>query len=168
MTGNLEVMTAGEVKSHSSIDRFLVVFHSPTGNAETGPLACRSEKTGRVRRCNANTTDFLCSGSIMETSELAEISRDFRGKPADFSALQTAWRRGRDSNLRYSFVALSLDVSVSYRQQTPSRELHTENCRLNFAISPVWIRHAFGSGRRMPGDSVARNGQFEYYSRPVG
>ena len=54
-----------EVKSHSSIDRFLVVFHSPTAMAETGLLACRSEKTGRVRRCNANTTDFLCSGSIM-------------------------------------------------------------------------------------------------------
>jgi hypothetical protein len=30
-----------EVKSHSSIDRFLVVFHSPTGMAETGLLACR-------------------------------------------------------------------------------------------------------------------------------
>jgi len=27
-------MTASEVKSHSSIDRFLVVFHSPTGMAE--------------------------------------------------------------------------------------------------------------------------------------
>jgi hypothetical protein len=30
---NPEVMTASEVKSHSSIDRFLVVFHSPTGRA---------------------------------------------------------------------------------------------------------------------------------------
>jgi hypothetical protein len=48
MTGNPEVMTSGEVKSRSSIDRFLVVFHSPTGMAETGLLACRSEKTGRA------------------------------------------------------------------------------------------------------------------------
>jgi hypothetical protein len=47
------------VKSHSSIDRFLVVFHSPTGMAETGLLACRSEKTGRASWCNANTMDFL-------------------------------------------------------------------------------------------------------------
>jgi len=77
-------MTAGEVKSHSSIDRFLVVFHSPTGNAETGLLACRSEKTGRERKCNANTTDFLCSGSTMKTSELAGISRDFRGTTSGF------------------------------------------------------------------------------------
>jgi len=84
MTGSPEVMTAGDVKSHSSIDRFLVVFHSPTGNAETGLLACRTEKTGRVRRCNANTTDFLCSGSTMKTSELAGISHDFRGTTSGF------------------------------------------------------------------------------------
>jgi hypothetical protein len=79
MTGNPEVMTASEVKSHSSIDRFLVVFHSPSGMAETGLLACRSEKTGRASRCNANTKDFLWSGLPMKTSELAGISRDFRG-----------------------------------------------------------------------------------------
>jgi hypothetical protein len=44
-----------EVKSHSSIDRFLIVFHSPTGMAETGLLACRSEKTGKASGCSANT-----------------------------------------------------------------------------------------------------------------
>src|SRR5580698_948584 len=58
ITGNPEVMTASEVKSYSSIDRFLVVFHSPTGMAETGPLAGRSEKTGRGSRCNADTKHF--------------------------------------------------------------------------------------------------------------
>jgi hypothetical protein len=78
------VMTASEVKSHSSIDRFLVVFHSPTGMAETGLLACRSEKTGRASRCNANTKDFLWSGLPMETSELAGIPRDFREKTSGF------------------------------------------------------------------------------------
>jgi hypothetical protein len=40
---------ASEVKSHSSIDRFLVVFHSPTGMAKTGLLACRSEKKAERR-----------------------------------------------------------------------------------------------------------------------
>ncbi len=78
------VTTASEVKSHSSIDRFLVVFHSPTGMAETGLLACRSEKTGGVSRCSANTKDFLCSGLTMKTSELAGISRDFRGTSSGF------------------------------------------------------------------------------------
>src|SRR5271156_7072157 len=48
-------MTASEVKSHSSIDRFLVVFHSPTGMAETGLLACRSEKTDRASRFNGDS-----------------------------------------------------------------------------------------------------------------
>ena len=83
VTGN-PVMTASEVKSHSSIDRFLVVFHSPTGMAETGLLACRSEKTGRVSRCNANTMDFLWSGLTMKTSQLAGISRDYRGTASGF------------------------------------------------------------------------------------
>jgi hypothetical protein len=32
-----------------------------------------------------------------------------RAIQADFSALQTVWRRERDSNPRYSFVTLSLD-----------------------------------------------------------
>jgi hypothetical protein len=59
ITGNPEVMAASEVKSHSPMDRFLVVFHSPTGMAETGLLACRSEKTGRALWCNAHTMDFL-------------------------------------------------------------------------------------------------------------
>src|SRR5271165_6923867 len=71
--------TTSGVKSHSSIDRFLVVFHSPTGMAETGLLTCRSEKTGKVSRCNANTEHFLRSRLTMKTSELARISRDFRG-----------------------------------------------------------------------------------------
>jgi hypothetical protein len=84
ITSSSEVMTASEVKSHSSIDRFLVVFHSPTGMAETGLLACRSEKTGRASRCNANTKDFLWSGLTMKTSELAGISRDFREKTSGF------------------------------------------------------------------------------------
>jgi serine/threonine protein kinase len=77
-TPNPEIMTASEVKSHSSIDRFLVVFHSPTGMAETGLLACRSEKTDRTSRSNANTKNFLWSALTMKTSELAGISRDLR------------------------------------------------------------------------------------------
>jgi hypothetical protein len=52
--------------------------------AETGLLACRSEKTGTVSRCNANTKDFLWSGLTMKTSELAGISRDFRGTTSGF------------------------------------------------------------------------------------
>jgi len=71
-------MTASKVKSHSSIDRFLVVFHSPTGMAETGLLACRSEETDRTSRSNANTKNFLWSALTMKTSELAGISRDLR------------------------------------------------------------------------------------------
>ena len=40
---------------------------------------------------------------------------DFDVPQPDFSAVQTAWRRERDSNPRSGFVTLSLDVSVSCR-----------------------------------------------------
>ncbi len=47
-----------EVKSHSSVDRFLIVFHSPGGMTETGLLACPPEKTARVSERDADTEDF--------------------------------------------------------------------------------------------------------------
>jgi hypothetical protein len=82
-----------KVKSHSSIDRLLVVFHSPTSMAKTGLLACRSEKTGRVSRCNAKTKDLSLFRFDMETSQLAEISRDYRRTASGF--LCAALRAGR-------------------------------------------------------------------------
>jgi hypothetical protein len=128
VTGNPEVMTASEVKSHSSIDRFLVVFHSPTGMAETGLLACRSEKTGRVSRRNANTKDFLCSGFTMKTANWHGFRAIFGEQVADFSALQTVWRRGRHSNPRYTFEGPSGDVSVSCRESATFGE--SQDCLL--------------------------------------
>jgi hypothetical protein len=71
-------MTANEVKSHVN-DRLIVVFHSPSGMAETGLLARRSEKTGRASRCKANTKHFRWSALTTKTTELAEMSCDFRG-----------------------------------------------------------------------------------------
>jgi hypothetical protein len=92
VTGNAEIMTAREVKSHSSIDRFPVVFHSPAGMAETGPLTCRSEKTGRAAKCSAHTESFLRSGLTMKTRNWRGFRAIFGEKLVDFSALQTAWR----------------------------------------------------------------------------
>jgi hypothetical protein len=40
-------MTASEVKSYSSIDRFLVVFHSPTGMTDRSPGDQRKQAEGR-------------------------------------------------------------------------------------------------------------------------
>src|ERR1700691_4612277 len=105
-------MTASEVKSHSLIDRFLVVFHSPTGMAETGPLAFRSEKTGRAAKCSANTKNFLRFGLTMKTTDWRGFRTIIGEQLADFSALQTVWRRERDSNPRAPFATLSLDISV--------------------------------------------------------
>src|ERR1700691_4947578 len=90
--GSPEIMTAREVKSHSSIDRFLVVFHPPTGMAEPGLLARRSEKTGRAAKCSANTNNFLRSGLTMNTTNCRGFRAIFGKQLSDFSALQTVWR----------------------------------------------------------------------------
>ena len=82
--GNPEVLTASEVKSPSSIDRFLVVFHSPTGMAETGLPIRRSEKMKAVGAWEhwpdfkERRPDFLCGpdwvaeGEGFETLVLVE------------------------------------------------------------------------------------------------
>jgi hypothetical protein len=74
--------------------------------------------------------------------------------------LQTAWRRGRDSNPRYSFEALSLDVSVRCRLLMGSGESRPPNWNTWPLFSPVWIRRPFEAERRNTGDSVAESGQF--------
>ena len=68
---------------------------------------------------------------------------------ADISALQTVWRRERDSNPRYRFDTQSLDVSVSCRLQNTPREFHAKtdaDClrtvRFRFAL------HSQGAGER--------------------
>jgi hypothetical protein len=72
-TGNPEVMTPSEVKSPPSIDRFLVVFHSPTGMAETGLPIPRPEKMKAIGAWGRWPGHSLRSGSRRENRELAGI-----------------------------------------------------------------------------------------------
>ncbi len=46
---------------------------------------------------------FSVSGFLAKLVELRELSAISRGKPQSFSALETRWRRERDSNPRYPF-----------------------------------------------------------------
>jgi len=77
-----------------------------------------------------------------------------------FSAVQTAWRRGRDSNPRYSFVTLSLDVSVGCRLQKYRQRISPPKTLPELAIGPISIRRPFANLRRTLGDSVAEIGHF--------
>ncbi len=66
-----------EVKLPSSIDRFLVVFHSPRGLEETGLPICPPEKIGAGEAISRLLMLSLQCGSRLENRELAGISRDF-------------------------------------------------------------------------------------------
>jgi hypothetical protein len=90
---------------------------------------------------------------------------DFRKCEVDFSALQTACGE-RDSNLRYSFATLTLDVSVCYRSQNPRREFRTKKPASVPRNQSYFDSPSIRIKRRTLSDSVARNGQFDYYSRP--
>jgi hypothetical protein len=95
--------------------RFVIAFRSPKGIVETGLLTCPSERMAAKPCPRHRVSHFLQSGFRASIAKFRRFPAFLRGIQSDFSALQTVWRRGRDSNLRYSFVALSLDVSVSYR-----------------------------------------------------
>jgi hypothetical protein len=110
-------MTASEVKSHSSIDRFLVVFHSPTGMAETGLLACRSEKTGRASWCNANTMDFLWSGLTTKTT-------NWRGFRAIFGKQTSGFLCTSDCVAEREGLSLCHSAQVSVNKAFPANLLH--------------------------------------------
>jgi hypothetical protein len=84
-------------------------------------------------------------------------SEEFR---RSFSALQTAWRRGRDSNSRYGFEPPSLDVFVSCRLQNLSREFHPKIDPKSLLRSLVLIRRPFATCGRTPGDPVAESGHY--------
>jgi hypothetical protein len=103
---------------------FVIALRSPAQNPETGPLACRSEKTGRASRSNANTKDFLWSGLTMKTSELARISRDFRGTTSGFLCTSDylAERTGFEP-FGTGLKAVRTDFCVSYAESGASRIL---------------------------------------------
>jgi hypothetical protein len=88
-----------------------------------------------------------------ESAELRRFLVIFGIIRADFSALQTVWRRGRDSNSRYSFDALSLDVSLlanNSRELAPKsivRALQSVRFRFDVRSTPkgecqaiVWLK----------------------------
>jgi hypothetical protein len=58
---------------------------------------------------------FIRSGLKAKITKLRPFPAIFRALPADFSALQTVWRRGRNSNLRSPFYKRAkYHVSVLY------------------------------------------------------
>jgi hypothetical protein len=75
-------------------------------------LAEKSQESDCIRRRGVHSLQSGFRGIIAKRGHFLRISEE---EEPTFSAVQTAWRSERDSNLRSGFAALSLDVSVSYR-----------------------------------------------------
>ncbi len=89
--------------SHSPNHRFVTALHSPVANRETGPTVSPSEKRAAELAFRVQLGNFSESGFGTKRAELRPIppisAIDLRG----FSALETSWRRGGDSNSRYPY-----------------------------------------------------------------
>jgi len=99
----------------SACDRQMFAYRLPA--SRTAHLCSRENRV--VSAVRGQGSPFSAVRLVEQESRNMAVFRIFLGKSGrEFSAVQTVWRRGRDSNLRYSFEALSLEVSVSYRLQT--------------------------------------------------
>src|SRR6266576_3763464 len=92
-----------QVKTLSPSHRLVIALHSPDGVVKTGLPMCPPEKKGRKTCFGSKARHFLLSGLSATSEELRPFPAIFRSTQASFSALQTAWRRERDSNPRYPF-----------------------------------------------------------------
>jgi hypothetical protein len=81
--------------------RFAIALRSPDVVVETGLPMGPSEKKSHKSRLRGNAEHFLRSGLRAKSAELLPFLAIFRGIQSNFSASQTAWRSGKDSNPRY-------------------------------------------------------------------
>ena len=110
---NLAVGSGGQLAIRVPGFRSHCIRLMPT--LKTGLRMCPAEKR-RDSDPFAAEQSVLCSpvclGIIAKYGHLSRISEV---EEPTFSAVQTAWRREVDSNPRYGFATLSLDISVSCR-----------------------------------------------------
>jgi hypothetical protein len=123
---NSQVLT--RVNPLSPNHRFVIALHLLGGVFEPDRQGNLRRK-GHEGRLTGWAGRFLQSGLKGKSPELRQFLAIFREMQRGFSAYQTAWRSGRDSNPRYGFRPLSPEVVVSYREQNPSREFRTETRR---------------------------------------
>jgi hypothetical protein len=84
------------------------------------------EKLG-IYRSYFRAVRSLQSGLSTNNREILAYSRISAQSERNFSAVKTAWRRGKDSNPQYGFAALSLDVSAKLQIAKPYQRISQEN-----------------------------------------
>jgi hypothetical protein len=81
--------------------RLVIALHSPNALLETGLRVCPPEKS-QDRSPFATEQSVLCSPVCLPIiAKYGHYSRISAPSEGNFSAVQTAWRRERDSNPRY-------------------------------------------------------------------
>jgi hypothetical protein len=88
---------------HGRFSGLLIALHQPSAIPETRLRMCHPEKnrdSDRLRSGRPVLCIPLCLGT---NAKYGHVSRILGGIEAGFSAVQTEWRRGRDSNPRYPF-----------------------------------------------------------------
>ena len=88
---------------HSPNHRCVIALHSPGANRETGPTVSPSEKRAAELAFRVQSGIFSESGFSPRHAKLRPIRRISATDLQSFSALETCWRRERDSNPRYPF-----------------------------------------------------------------
>jgi hypothetical protein len=115
-SAELGFQDAGKVNSLWSNSRLVIALHSPKALPETGLLMCLPEKSQDRHRIRWRAVHSLQSGLATNNRKIRSMFSIFWGMGRwIFSAVQTAWRTGKDSNPWYGFARLSLDISVSCR-----------------------------------------------------
>src|ERR1700722_4829045 len=130
---------------------------------------CALQRKAREIPPSLSSGPFSAVRFAEEESRKMGIFRVFRGKSRrDFSAVRTCWRRGRDSNRRYSFEPLNSVVSVGCRKQNAAREFCTKIRPSRFGVGPFSIRHSIDSTERISGDRAAESGHFAKPDQVIG
>jgi hypothetical protein len=99
----------------SPLHRFLIALRSPTARLETGLHSRLPEKTPDYGSFAEEWSVLRSPVWLSIIAKYGHCSRISAQGERKFCAVQTAWRRKRDSNSRYGFVGLRLDVSASCR-----------------------------------------------------
>ncbi len=96
---------------HSPNDRFVIALHSPVGNLQTGLPVGPPEKRAAELAFWVQQGTFSKSGLGAKYAELRRFAAIFRGKLQGFSAVETCWRRERDSNFSAYWLQRKLLIS---------------------------------------------------------
>jgi hypothetical protein len=86
---------------HNVPSRLVIAVHSLNALVETGPRVCHPEKSQHVEATRSEQSVLcspVCLGIIAKYGHFLRISEEVG---PTFSAVQTTWRSGKDSNPRY-------------------------------------------------------------------